>query len=301
MPICSGSIPSKAERLSRMREAWGPIFGCARIRVESTFAIRYPAVFTRCSASRKNTAESAPFHCGSDGENNVPMSGAATAPSRASVMACSKTSPSECPPRPLGCSMLTPPILRGTPALNSCESQPYPIRCCGAFVFGLIVRKNCAQTRCVTNDLCLRTVYVKKNHSAYNFRMHVTQQGSSAVRFPRCKYLVTPFAVALAALAFATSAFAQQPAPSAEVTVTTKDLPAGLWNHYSFKLEATGGVGPYTWHLLSGKLPRKLEFRDFGMIDGTVDEQGTFELTLEAVDRAGARSKPKKLTLTVEP
>ena len=142
---------------------------------------------------------------------------------------------------------------------------------------------------------------MKKNSSAYNFRMHANQQGSSAVRFRRFKFLSMQFAVALVALAFATCASAQQPAPSAEVTVTTKDLPAGLWNHYSFKLQATGGVGPYTWHLLSGKLPRKLEFRDFGVIEGTIDEQGTFELTLEAVDRAGARSKPKKLTLAVEP
>lgn len=142
---------------------------------------------------------------------------------------------------------------------------------------------------------------MKKNHSAYNFPMHVNQQNSAAVASFRFKSLTTSFATLLTALLLAVSALAQQPAPSAEVTVTTKDLPAGLWNHYSFKLEATGGVGPYTWHLLNGKLPRKLEFHDFGLIDGTVDEQGKFELTLEAVDRAGARSKPKKLTLTVEP
>lgn len=142
---------------------------------------------------------------------------------------------------------------------------------------------------------------MKKNSSAYNFRMDANQQGSSAVGFPRFKFLRMQFVVALVALAFTTVAFAQQQGSSDQVIVTTKDLAAGLWNHYSFKLEATGGVGPYTWHLLSGKLPRKLEFHDFGMIDGIVDEPGTFELTLEVVDRAGARSKPKKLTLTVEP
>ena len=142
---------------------------------------------------------------------------------------------------------------------------------------------------------------MKKNHSAYNFPMHVNRLGSFAFESCGFEYLQGLWVLALAILLFAGSALAQQPASSPEVTITTKDLPAGLWNHYSYKLEATGGVGPYTWHLLSGKLPRKLEFHDFGMIDGIVDEPGTFELTLEAVDRAGARSRPKKLTLTVEP
>ena len=139
---------------------------------------------------------------------------------------------------------------------------------------------------------------MKKNSSAYNFRMRTNRQRCSGTNLFSLGFQ-TLFAIAI--LLLATSALPQQPVPSAEVTVTTKDLAAGLWNHYSLKLDATGGIGPYTWHLLSGQLPRKLEFHDFGMIDGVVDEQGTFELALEAVDRAGARSKPKKLMLTVEP
>src|SRR5271165_3148697 len=56
------------------------------------------------------------------------MSPAATAPSNASVKAWSSTSPSECPARPLSCGNRTPPIRSGMPGLNSCESQPKPIR-----------------------------------------------------------------------------------------------------------------------------------------------------------------------------
>src|SRR3954454_5071617 len=78
-------------------------------------------------ASSRNTTEFAPFHFGSEGGKYVPISPAATAPSSASVNACSSTSPSECPARPLSCGNSTPPILQGIPGLNSCESQPYPI------------------------------------------------------------------------------------------------------------------------------------------------------------------------------
>ena len=110
IPIRSGSICSSSATRSRILCAWGPILGAAKIKVESMFSICSPAVLTRLSASARNTAESAPFHRGSEGENNVPMSGAAIAPSSASVIACNRTSPSECPPKPCGWSISTPPI-----------------------------------------------------------------------------------------------------------------------------------------------------------------------------------------------
>src|ERR1035437_8227329 len=56
------------------------------------------------------------------------MSPAAIAPSSASVNACNRTSPSECPARPLWCGISTPPIFSGMPGWNSCESQPKPMR-----------------------------------------------------------------------------------------------------------------------------------------------------------------------------
>ena len=105
----------------------------------------------------------------------------------------------------------------------------------------------------------------------------------------------------LAALLIATSALAQQTQAPGDVTIATKGLPAaGLWDHYSAKLEATGGIGPYTWHKVSGSLPRNLELRDFGLIEGEVNEEGTFEITIEAIGHGDTRSKPKKLTLRVE-
>src|SRR5271163_5063447 len=70
--------------------------------------------------------ESASFQRGSPGGKKLPMSPAETAPSSASVMACSSTSPSEWPASPSGCSICKPPMRSGTPGLNSCESHPQP-------------------------------------------------------------------------------------------------------------------------------------------------------------------------------
>ncbi len=123
-PMQSAGTCSSFATCPRIAAACGPILGAAKISDASTFATLYPASHARFNASRKNTAESAPFHFGSAGENKVPMSGAAMAPSKASVTACSKTSPSECPPNPLSWARAMPPILRGIPGRNSCESKP---------------------------------------------------------------------------------------------------------------------------------------------------------------------------------
>src|SRR5512146_1269458 len=78
-------------------------------------------------ASCTKTTEFAPFHFGSRGGKNEPMSPAPTAPNNASVMACSSTSPSECPANPCVCGIATPPMRSAIPSLNSCESNPCPI------------------------------------------------------------------------------------------------------------------------------------------------------------------------------
>ncbi len=115
-PPGSPAVPPRGLRIAA---ACGPILGAARIRVESRLTTAYPAACTRLTASARKSAESAPFQRGSDGENREPMSGAATAPSKASVMACNSTSPSECPPNPFGCGRVSPPIFNGMPRLNS--------------------------------------------------------------------------------------------------------------------------------------------------------------------------------------
>jgi hypothetical protein len=48
-------------------------------------------------------------------------------------------------------------------------------------------------------------------------------------------------------------------------------------------------------------MARDLELRDFGMISGTVHQQGDFAFGLEASGRDDIRSKPKMFVIRVEP
>jgi hypothetical protein len=88
----------------------------------------------------------------------------------------------------------------------------------------------------------------------------------------------------------------------AKFTITTKDLPAGtLWNRYNYQLQADGGTEPYHWRVVIGSLPRGLELQDSGQITGVVNQAGELDFLIQATDRNGVRSQPKKFTLAIEP
>src|SRR6201996_1725802 len=127
MPTSEGFRSSSSATRSRNSPARGPILGAASTSVVSTLTMRYPAFSISSSARFRKIEESASFQRGSPGGKKLPISPAETAPSSASVIACRSTSPSECPASPSGCSIARPPIFSGTPGLNACESQPYPI------------------------------------------------------------------------------------------------------------------------------------------------------------------------------
>lgn len=133
------------------------------------------------------------------------------------------------------------------------------------------------------------------NRSAYNFPMRRRIE----TRVP-ARWHGVLFRAAFVALLLGTSSFAQEAAPAGGVTIENKALsPAGLWDPYSCKLEASGGIGPYGWHLVSGTLPRNLELREFGVIEGKMEQQGTFNFTIEAIGKGGSRSR-RAFTLKVE-
>jgi hypothetical protein len=132
---------------------------------------------------------------------------------------------------------------------------------------------------------------------AYNFGMRKAVQ-------PGRRTMMWSAAWARLFLVFllATCTAAQQGQSASELVVTTKELPAaGLWNPYSFTLETNEGADAHSWQLVGGSLPRRLRLNDFGMIEGVVDEPGTFEIAIQAAGRGGSRSQPKKFTLNVEP
>ena len=106
------------------------------------------------------------------------------------------------------------------------------------------------------------------------------------------------FAWILNLLLFAVGAVAQTP-----LTISDKEnLPsASLWEPYRHTLEASGGVQPHHWSLLSGSLPRGLELHDDGEISGKTDESGKFEITLLARDSNSPPEQVKnKFVLSVE-
>jgi uncharacterized protein (TIGR03437 family) len=74
------------------------------------------------------------------------------------------------------------------------------------------------------------------------------------------------------------------------ITITTAEIATiGLPNAsrgvpYSYKLEARNGKTPYTWSLLSGELPSRLELTEAGEIQGTPDTLGTSTFEVRVKD-----------------
>lgn len=69
--------------------------------------------------------------------------------------------------------------------------------------------------------------------------------------------------------------------------IITSSLPDATQNSaYSATLNATGGVGPYTWALVSGSLPTGLSLSSAGVISGTPTSFGTSSFTLSCTDQA---------------
>ncbi len=71
-------------------------------------------------------------------------------------------------------------------------------------------------------------------------------------------------------------------APLAIVGTTLQPGTAG--DHYEGTLNATGGVGPYTWTLASGSLPIGLVLDSDGEVSGYVADAGTYSFTAAATD-----------------
>jgi hypothetical protein len=85
-------------------------------------------------------------------------------------------------------------------------------------------------------------------------------------------------------------------------SIPAENLPKpSLWQPYSFRLSAAGGVGLYHWHLISGSLPEGLKLADDGEISGMPQETGQFEFNLLLTDSdRPPKQQQKKFTLSIE-
>src|SRR5919106_2794373 len=72
------------------------------------------------------------------------------------------------------------------------------------------------------------------------------------------------------------------------LVITTATLPSGTVGvAYSATLAASGGVPPYAWSRVSGKLPNGLALSSAGTLSGTPSKKGTYTFTLRVRDSVG--------------
>jgi hypothetical protein len=72
------------------------------------------------------------------------------------------------------------------------------------------------------------------------------------------------------------------------IHIVTEELPILIPGRSSlFQLEASGGEPPYSWSLLTGKLPRNLILHKNGVVSGTVPEEGEYSFTVQVFDQSG--------------
>jgi hypothetical protein len=108
------------------------------------------------------------------------------------------------------------------------------------------------------------------------------------------------FVCLLNVLLFAIGLPAQQ--PSLAIPDKENLPPAHLWENYSYRLSASGGVAPYHWTLLGGSLPRGFQLNEFGELTGTPQEPEQLEFTAIVRDSSNpAGQQKKKFVLGTEP
>jgi len=88
----------------------------------------------------------------------------------------------------------------------------------------------------------------------------------------------------------------------APLQLTTSTLANGTAGRpYSVTLQATGGTSPYTWSIVSGKLPSGVSLSSTGVITGTPAAAGAFAFSLQVRDSAAspqAATKSESITIT---
>jgi hypothetical protein len=91
--------------------------------------------------------------------------------------------------------------------------------------------------------------------------------------------------------------------PGPLVIETTGDLTAGTVSApYSFRLQARGGVSPYTWTLATGALPPGLSLNAAtGVISGTPVDTGSFAFTVTLSDSRPESMTSDTIRITISP
>ena len=91
--------------------------------------------------------------------------------------------------------------------------------------------------------------------------------------------------------------------PAQPLAVQTSALPnAAIGVAYSTTLSAAGGVGPYTWSVVSGDVPPGLAVSSAGAVAGTPTSQGQWTFAVQVADsKGGSASASFSLTVGAAP
>jgi hypothetical protein len=95
---------------------------------------------------------------------------------------------------------------------------------------------------------------------------------------------------------------AQAPPDTTDLTLTSKELPkARLWEPYFFPIKVSGGIAPYHWQVIAGKLPPGFFLNPGGELSGMVNEAEAYEFTLALRDNSNPPLQLKhEFTLAAE-
>lgn len=116
-------------------------------------------------------------------------------------------------------------------------------------------------------------------HGTYSFTVRVTDSASATATKPLTITVAPP------------------PPP----VISTSALGSGSYGAaYAATLQATGGLAPLSWSLVSGALPSGLSLSSAGVISGTPTVVGSFSITVRVTD-SYAQSGTKALTLDIAP
>ncbi len=88
------------------------------------------------------------------------------------------------------------------------------------------------------------------------------------------------------------------------LSITTTSMPNGIAGQpYSAQLNASGGISPYTWNVIAGKLPDGLNLNSStGLVSGTPTLTGPKDMTVQVTDsELPAASASREFTFTINP
>lgn len=79
--------------------------------------------------------------------------------------------------------------------------------------------------------------------------------------------------------------------PALSIILPTTGLPQGVWGDaYEFQLGVLGGLGPFTWQILTGTLPQGITLTPDGRLVGTPLQSGGFTFTVQITDSLGNKA-----------